>query len=45
MIVIDTYTEKYGKDKVIVPQHLSMAYNLSFTNFNDLEKELGRGFF
>ena len=39
--MIDTYTEKYGKDKIIVPQNMSLMNTMSFTDFKDLDRDLG----
>jgi len=40
-LVIDSYTDKYSKDKIIFPQKYSIYNTMSFTDFKDLERDIG----
>lgn len=39
--MIETYADKYSKDKIILPQNMTIMNSLSFTDFKDLESNLG----
>lgn len=43
--MIDSYTKKYSKDKLILPQNYSIVGFNSFTDLADLEKDIGLIFY
>ena len=43
--MIDSYTKKYSKDKLIFPQNYSIVGFNSFTDLADLEKDIGLDFY